>query len=105
MKMNSGKSHILLSRNDNVNAYIDDNTIIPENKNELLGIILISKLSFEDHINSVCKKGSQNVNALARVASYMCLEKRKTVLKAFVNLNLGTALSSVCFKVEVLTIK
>ena len=44
MKINSGKSHILFSGNDNVSANIDDHTIISENKNELLGIILDSKL-------------------------------------------------------------
>ena len=35
-------------------ANIDDHTIISENKNELLGITLDSKLSFEDHINNLC---------------------------------------------------
>ena len=44
MKINSGKSHILFSGNDNVSANIDDHTIISENKNELLGIVLDSKL-------------------------------------------------------------
>ena len=44
MKINNGKSHILFSGNDNVNANIDDHTIIPENKIKLLGIILDSKL-------------------------------------------------------------
>ena len=38
-------SHILFSGNNNVSAIIDDNTIISENKNELLSIIL-------DHIRS-----------------------------------------------------
>ena len=42
--MNSGKSYILFSRNDNVSANIDDNTIISENKNKLLGRILDSNL-------------------------------------------------------------
>ena len=85
IKINSGKSHIILfSGNDNVSANIDDNTIISESKNKLLGIILDSKLSFEDHINNLCKKASQKLNALARVAPYMCLEKKKTVMKAFV---------------------
>ena len=46
---NSGKNLILFSGNDNVSANIDNHTIISENKNELLGIILDSKLSFEDH--------------------------------------------------------
>ena len=47
MKINSGKSRILLSGKGNVSANIDNHTIISENKNELLGIILDSKLSFE----------------------------------------------------------
>ena len=51
MKINSRKSRILFSGNDNVSADIDDNTIISENKNELLGISLDSKLPFEEHIN------------------------------------------------------
>ena len=60
MKINSGKSHILLSGNDNVSANFDNNTIISENENELLDIILDSKLSFEDHINNLCKKQVKN---------------------------------------------
>ena len=73
---------MLFSGNENLSANIDDHTIISENKNELLGIILDSKLSFQDHINNLCKKASQKLNALARVAPYMCLENRKTVIKA-----------------------
>ena len=89
MKINSGKSHILFSGNDNVSANIDNHTIISENKNELLGIILDSKLSSEDHINNLCKKASQKLNALARIAPYMCLEKRKTVMKAYIASRFG----------------
>ena len=55
MKINSGKSHMLFSGNDN----IDDHIMISQNKNELLGINLGSKLSFEDHINNLCKNASQ----------------------------------------------
>ena len=46
MKINSEKSHMLFSGNDEISATIDDHTIISENKNELLGLILDSKLSF-----------------------------------------------------------
>ena len=48
-----------------------------------------SKLSFGDHIKNLCKKASQKLNALARVAPYMCLEKRKTVMKDFVTSQIG----------------
>ena len=89
MKINSGKSHTLFSGNDNLSANIDNHTIISENKNGLLGIILDSKLSFEDHINNLCKKASQKLKALARIAPYMCLEKRKTVMKAYISSQFG----------------
>ena len=48
------------SGNDNVSANIDNHFIISENENELLGIILDSKLSFEDHINNLGKKQVKN---------------------------------------------
>ena len=89
MKINSMKSQILFSGSNNVSANIDDHTIISDNKNELLGIVLDSKLSFEDHINNLCKKASQKFNALARIVPYMCLEKMKTVMKAYEYLNFG----------------
>ena len=78
-----GKYYILFSGNDNVSANIDNHTIISENKIEELGIILDSKLSFEDHINNLCKK------ALLRITPYMCLEKRKTVIKAYITSQFG----------------
>ena len=105
MKINSGKSHILFSGNDNVSANIDNHTIISENKNELLGIILDLKLSCEDHINNLCKKASQNLNALARIASYMCLEKMKTVMKSYIASQFGYCPLVWMFHREVLTIK
>ena len=43
-----------------------------------------STLFFEDCINNLCKKANQKLNALATVIPYMCLEKRKTVMKAFI---------------------
>ena len=92
MKINSGQSHMLFSGDDNVSANIDDCTIISENKNELLGIILDSKLSFGDYINNFCKKSIQKLNALARAALCMCLKKRKTVMKAFIISQFGYCL-------------
>ena len=67
MILNSGNNHILFSENDNVSANTDDNTIISKNQNEQLGIILDSKLSFEDHINNRNKK----IQKLDAVGPYM----------------------------------
>ena len=53
-------------------------------KNCLTSVILDPKLSFEDHINKLCKKANQKRNALSRFVLYIGLEKMRTFMKAFV---------------------
>ena len=67
MKVNTGKSHLLLS----VTAVIDNSYIELEDEQVLLGITIDSNLTFEDHINNICKKANQKLNTLARIAPYM----------------------------------
>ena len=43
-----------------------------------------NKLSFESHVSSLCKKASQKLHALTRIANYMDLSKRRTLMKTFV---------------------
>ena len=38
---------------------------------KLLGITVDNKLSFEDHLNKICKKLSQKLNALARISTHI----------------------------------
>ena len=49
----------------------------------LLGVTTDKYLNFHDHVNSLCKKAYQNLNALARLAPYMNVEKRRIIMKAF----------------------
>ena len=67
MKVNTGKSHLLLSGNSRATASIDNSYIESKDEPVLLGITIDSKLTFENHINSICKKASQKLNALARI--------------------------------------
>ena len=71
MKVNTGKSHLLVSGNVRATAKIDNNYIESEKEQVLLGITIDSNLTFENHINNICKRASQKLNALARVAPYM----------------------------------
>ena len=73
--VNTGKSHLLLSGNSRATATIDSSYIESEDEQVLLGIIIDSNLTFENHINSICKKAGQKLNALARVAPYMNIQK------------------------------
>ena len=43
-----------------------------------------SNLIFENHINNICKTASQKLNALARFAPYMNMQKRRIIMKSFV---------------------
>ena len=52
-------------------------------KEKLLGISTDTTLSFE-HITSLCKKVSQKLHALARIAHYMDLKTQRSLMKAFV---------------------
>ena len=84
MKVNTGKSHLLLSGNSRATATIDNSYIESEDEQVLLGITIDSNLTFENHIINICKKASQKLNALARIAPYMNIQKRRTIMKSFV---------------------
>ena len=43
-----------------------------------------SKFNFDEHVTSLCRKASQKLNALARVAQYMNLAQRSLIMNAFI---------------------
>ena len=89
MKINTDKSHLIMSRNKSIVAKIDEFDIQSENQQELLGIVIDSNLTFEDHVSKICKKASQKLNALARVSSYMDIHKKKLLMKSFITSQFG----------------
>ena len=75
MKVNADKGYLLLSGNTKLPSNIDNNTIESEIKQGPLGKAIDSNLSFEEHVNNICKKASQKLNALARNSSDMDIQK------------------------------
>ena len=71
MKVNTGKSNLLVSGNVRATAKIDNNYIESEKEQVLLGITIDSNRTCKNHINSICKRASCKSNVLARVASYI----------------------------------
>ena len=59
--------------------------MIKESKEEqLLSVLSDQKLNFKPHLNTVCRKASQKLHALARTSTYMPIEKTRMVMKAFI---------------------
>ena len=84
MKVNAEKCLVLLTDAKSHKAKIGSVVIKTTNTEKLLGVTIDGKLSFQEHINGMCTKASQKLNALSRLSSYMSLEKRRVIMKAFV---------------------
>ena len=66
---------------------IGDASIKTSTKETLFGILIDSELSFVLHISSICSKASKKLYALGRIATFMSFNKRRTLMKAFIDPN------------------
>ena len=84
MKANNNKSHLLLSCNEASTLVIDDSSIKTNTKEVLFGITIDKDLKFDDHVNSLSEKAYQKLDALARLAPYINVAKRRIIMKAII---------------------
>ena len=84
MKANPGKCHLLLSTKSPEVVSIDGIQIKSSTTETLLGITIDSELNFDNHLSAICNKVSRKINALGLIANYMSQEKRRTVMKTFI---------------------
>ena len=80
MKANADKCHLLVTTKRVVSANIAEFVINNSKEEKPLGIKIDTKLSFENHVSSLCKKASQKLHALARIVNCMDLSKRKCLM-------------------------
>ena len=87
MKLNKDKCHFLVSGNTNEQLFakVGDELIWESSKEVLLGVTIDKNLNFNAHLSVLCKKVGQKISALARVAKILSFEKRRTLLKAFID--------------------
>ena len=83
-KANASKCHFFLLPYKPITIKIKESAIESSNSENLLGVTINSKLSFDDHITILCRKTSQKLHALSRVASYMSFDKKRILLKTFI---------------------
>ena len=80
-KENASKCHFFLTPYKPVTIKIKGSTIESSNSEKLQGVTIDSKLSFDDHIINLCRKTSQKLHALSRVASRMSFKEKKNYFK------------------------
>ena len=84
LKANPGKSHILLSTKKPGIVSIEEIPLTTSFHDKLLGVTIGSELKFESHITKLCLKVSIKLNTLCRISNSTSLEKRRTLMKAFI---------------------
>ena len=90
MKANPDKFHVILSEKDQfLSVKVDDYMIFNMGAEKLLGITIDGKLSFDEHVGNLCRKASQKLHALSRIAHDRDLAKQKTIVNAFINSQFG----------------
>ena len=76
------KYHLLVSTNEKRHLNVGEVEISNSKCEKFLGIKIDSKLMFDSHVKSLCKKASQKLNALSRVAYQLNFNQRKFLMNA-----------------------
>ena len=58
-------------------------------KEILLGVTIDRDLKFDEYVNNPCKKACQKLNGLARLAPFMNVDKKRMIMKAFIESQFG----------------
>ena len=66
---------------------IDGNQVTSEKSVNLLGINTDSKLSFNEYVSSLCKKASNQLNAIRRLRRYLGVKEKEVLIISLVYAN------------------
>ena len=84
IKVNPDKFHLLLNDKKRHQVDICNKKFSSTCSEKFLGIKIDNKLTFEEHVEGLCKKASQKVSAVARISSLMRFEQRKRIVNLFI---------------------
>jgi len=87
MKLNTDKCHFMIlgkSSNQDVTVNVGSSIIGNTEEEKLVGVMIDKKLTFETHINKLCKKAGNKLFALSRLSLYMNSNKLRILMRAFV---------------------
>ena len=85
LKANPDKFHLILNDTDeNISIMLGQYEIHNSNNQKLLGVTIDNKLTFNEHVTSLCKKATKKLHALTRVSRFMNTEKKRVIMKSFI---------------------
>ena len=86
MKLNEDKCHFLINAKTNEHLWLKvGNAKIWESFEEkLLGVTIDKNLTFNTHLSKLCKKVGQKISALARVSKLLPFQRKRLLLKTFI---------------------
>ena len=87
LKANPSKYHFFLSPYQHSLININESVIKSSNSEKLLGITIDSDFTFEEHINTLCRKATQKLHTLSRVSQYLSQHKKRTLFKTMSQFN------------------
>ena len=67
MKAKSGNCHFICSSSVKTRIITENEQISNSYCQKLLGVFFDSKLTFQSHKDSICKKASQNLNVMSKI--------------------------------------
>ena len=89
MKANASKCHFFLLPYQHSSININGSVIKGSNSEKSLEITIDSDFTFEEHINTLCRKASQKShyqkNALSRISQYLSEHKKRILFKTFMS--------------------
>ena len=85
MKLNQGKCHFMLAGNtpEFLWVKVGENLIWESSHEKLLALTIDKNLNFEKHLTILCKKVSGKVFALACMVKILPFDKKRLLLKTF----------------------
>ena len=91
MKLNEDKCHFIISgyKREIMFANIGESRIWEKGQQKLLGVTIDKNLKFKEHILNQCKKAGKKLSVLGRVCHILNLERRRSLMKAFIESQFG----------------
>ena len=86
MVLNPGKCHFKLlgvKENEQLELICNDIALKHSSHENILGVTIDNKLSFDEHIINICKTANKKLNALSRINHYMKQNQKEILLSSF----------------------